>query len=53
MSWQEARDAASVQLEMALRKERIAAVLLDVRLRDGLTQEQAAARAGVTLRQCS
>jgi transcriptional regulator with XRE-family HTH domain len=38
-------------MNMAIRKERIAARLLELRERENLTQEQAAARVGVTMRQ--
>lgn len=51
MSWRRGQRRVSVLAEMALRRERIAARLGELRERDSLTQEQAAARVGVTLRQ--
>lgn len=50
-SWQRRRRPVSVLAEMALRKERVAQKLASLRERNGLTQEQAAAKVGVTMRQ--
>lgn len=49
--WQVRRRRASVLAEMALRQEKVSARLADLREQAGLTQEQAAARVGVNLRQ--
>lgn len=51
MSWRGGRTRVSVLAEMALRKERIAERLGELREAHSLTQEQAAGRVGVTLRQ--
>jgi transcriptional regulator with XRE-family HTH domain len=51
MSWREQPRRVSVIAEMALRREKIAQRLGELRERDSLTQEQAAAKVGVTLRQ--
>lgn len=51
MSWRGQRRPVSVLAEMALRKERVAERLSDLRERGALSQEQAAAKVGVTLRQ--
>jgi transcriptional regulator with XRE-family HTH domain len=51
MSWRGQPRRVSVLAEMALRRERIAERLGELRERDSLTQEQAAAKVGVTLRQ--
>lgn len=51
MSWRPARKRVSVIAEMALRRERISERLGELREQSSLTQEQAAGRVGVTLRQ--
>lgn len=51
MSWHGQRPRVSVLAEMARDRERIALLLADLRERHALTQEQAAAKVGVTLRQ--
>jgi transcriptional regulator with XRE-family HTH domain len=50
-SWQRRREEANVLAEMALRQERVVSELVRLRERHGLSQEQAAQRAGVTGRQ--
>lgn len=51
MSWQGGPRRVSVLAEMALRRERIAERLTEIREHNSLTQENAAAKVGVTLRQ--
>lgn len=51
MSWQTRTRRVSVMAEMALRKEMLAARLEELRESNNLTQENAAAKVGVTLRQ--
>lgn len=51
LPWQARRRRASVLAEMALRQERVSDRLAGLRARDRLTQEQAAAKVGVNLRQ--
>lgn len=51
MSWREPPRRVSVLAEMALRREKIAQRLGELREINSLTQEQAAAKVGVTLRQ--
>jgi transcriptional regulator with XRE-family HTH domain len=50
-TWRGRRAAVSVLAEMALRQEKVAERLAILRERQALTQEQAAAKVGVTLRQ--
>lgn len=50
-SWRGRRAAVSVLAEMALRQEKVAQILGELRERNALTQEQAAGKVGVTLRQ--
>lgn len=50
-SWQRRRKPVSVLAEMALRREKVTQRLEHLRERHGLTQEQAAARVGITHRQ--
>lgn len=51
MSWRGQPKRVSVLAEMALRREKIAQRLGELRESNALTQEQAAAKVGVTLRQ--
>lgn len=51
MSWRRQPSRVSVLAEMALRREKIAQRLGELRESNSLTQEQAAAKVGVTLRQ--
>lgn len=51
MSWRKQPRRVSVLAEMALRREKIAQRLGELREANTLTQEQAAAKVGVTLRQ--
>lgn len=49
--WRERRHRVSVLAEMALRKEKVTQRLRELRELHGLTQDQAAARVGINLRQ--
>lgn len=51
MSWQTKPRRVSVLAEMALRREKIAERLTELREHEGLSQERAAGKVGVTLRQ--
>lgn len=50
-SWQTGRQHVSVLAEMALRREKIVQRLTELREKNSLSQEHAAAKVGVTLRQ--
>jgi len=50
-SWQGQRRRVSVLAEMALRQEKVSARLLELRERQGLSQEDAARKVGITTRQ--
>ena len=50
-SWQGQRRHVSVLAEMALRQEKVSARLLQLRERQGLSQEDAARKVGITTRQ--
>jgi transcriptional regulator with XRE-family HTH domain len=51
MSWQRQPRRVSVLAEMALRQEKVSARLTELRERHGLSQEDAARKVGITVRQ--